>query len=303
MSKFVCEKTLVSDGKHLYNKNIVVTGKGCEYMKKRRKEIVVFVGLALLLLCGCRQQKNTSNKQNDNLPEIVIGSDNYPPFNYINSDGEPTGIDVEIATEAFNRMGYKAEFDTIDWENKKALLEEGKIDCLWGCFSMDGRETQYKWAGPYMLSRQSVAVDKNSDIYKLEDLEGKTVAVQTTTKPEELFLNYEENHLPKLKNLFSMQNRELIYPSLTKGYVDAVAAHETSIIQYMKDFDVEYRILDEPLMTVGLGVAFDKEDDRGLDQELSKTMQEMRVDGTMKKIISKYLDNADQYLEVEDYEK
>lgn len=154
-----------------------------------------------------------------------------------------------------------------------------------------------------MLSRQSVAVDKNSDIYKLEDLEGKTIAVQTTTKPEELFLNYEENHLPKVKNLFSMQNRELIYPSLTKGYVDAVAAHETSILQYMKDFDVEYRILDEPLMTVGLGVAFDKADDRGLDQELSKTMQEMRVDGTMKKIIGKYLDNADQYLEVEGYEK
>lgn len=257
----------------------------------------------MVVMSGCQVESENTNKQSAQLTKIIVGSDNYPPFNYVDTDGNPAGIDVEIATEAFERMGYDAEFETIDWENKKILLEEGKLDCLWGCFSMDGREEEYKWAGPYMLSRQVVAVNTNSDIYSLEDLEGKTVAVQTTTKPEELFLNYEENHLPKLKNLFSLQNRELIYPSLTKGYVDAVAAHETSILQYMKDFDVEYRILEEPLMTVGLGVAFDKEDERGLDQELSKTIKEMRADGTMKKIVSKYLNNADQYLEVDEYEK
>lgn len=82
-----------------------------------------------------------------------------------------------------------------------------------------------------------------------------------------------------------------------------MAAHETSILQYMKDFDVEYLILEEPLMTVGLGVAFAKEDERGLDQEFSKTIKEMRTDGTMKKIVSKYLDNAEEYLEVDEYEK
>ena len=34
-------------------------------------------------------------------PEIVIGSDNYPPYNYVDTDGNATGIDVELATEAF----------------------------------------------------------------------------------------------------------------------------------------------------------------------------------------------------------
>lgn len=274
-------------------------------MDKRRKYRMIAVVLCLLfaLTGGCQKESDKAKSSVNELPQIIIGSDNYPPFNYINSDGEPTGIDVDIATEAFKRMGYDVEFETIDWENKKVLLKESKIDCLWGCFSIDGREDEYKWAGPYMLSRQVVAVDQNSDIYKLEDLEGKTVAVQTTTKPEELFLNYEEYHLPRLKNLFSLQNRELIYPSLTKGYVDAVAAHETSILQYMKDFDIQYRILDEPLMIVGLGVAFDKADERGLDVELSKTIEEMQADGTIKKILVKYLDNVEQYLEVDTYEK
>ena len=38
-------------------------------------------------------------------PVIKIGSDNYPPYNFLNEDGIPTGIDVELATEAFRRMG------------------------------------------------------------------------------------------------------------------------------------------------------------------------------------------------------
>ena len=79
--------------------------------------------------------------------------------------------------------------------------------------------------------------------------------------------------------------------------MDAVAAHETAIIQGMSDYDLSYRILDEPLLTVGLGVAFAKNDDRGLAEELSAIFEEMRQDGTMEKIIGKYLDNPKKYME------
>lgn len=66
-------------------------------------------------------------------------------------------------------------------------MENGTIDCIWGSFSMDGREEEYQWAGPYLYSRQVVAVHSDSDIRTLQDLAGKVVAVQSTTKPEELF--------------------------------------------------------------------------------------------------------------------
>ena len=112
-----------------------------------------------------------------------------------------------------------------------------------------------------MISRQVVAVSKDSDIYTLADLEGKRVAVQSTTKPEEIFASHTDERIPELAEIFSLQNRELIYPFLSKGYADAVAAHEAAILQCMKDYDLEYRILEEPLQTVGLGVAFSKYDD------------------------------------------
>ncbi len=29
-------------------------------------------------------------------------------------------------------MGYKAVFVSIDWEDKKNLLADGSVDCVWG---------------------------------------------------------------------------------------------------------------------------------------------------------------------------
>ena len=110
-----------------------------------------------------------------------VGSDNYPPFIYLNNDSTPTGIDVDIATEAFARMGYAVRFEIIDWEQKTNLVESGAIDCIWSCFSMDGREQLYRWVGPYMVSRQVVAVNADSGIETLADLAGKTMMVQSTT--------------------------------------------------------------------------------------------------------------------------
>ena len=243
-----------------------------------------------------------SRSEKEELPQIMIGSDNYPPYVYLNNDGVPTGIDVDIATEAFKRMGYAAQFETIDWEQKSTLVESGDIDCIWGCFSMGGREMDYQWAGPYMISQQVVAVNENSSIQAFSDLAGKTIAVQTTSKPEEILLSGSDPRIPQGVEVFSTENRNVQYAMLSCGYVDAIAAHETAILQYMKDCNVVFQILEEPLLTTGLGVAFAKNDTRDLAQQLNDTFAQMREDGTLERIVGKYLENTAQYLEVDTVE-
>ncbi len=266
-------------------------------VKKAWNRVIGSIAAAVLVctVTGCGGDIGEEKE----LPVITVGSDNYPPYNYLDEDGVATGIDVELATEAFRRMGYKTEFKYIDWEKKTEMVEDGSIDCIMGCFSIEGRQDDYKWAGSYMVSRQVVAVKADSDIYTLADLAGRKIAVQSTTKPEGIFLNRTDSRIPEIGQLICMEKRELIHTFLAKGYVDAVAAHETSILQYMKDYDVDYRILDEPLMTVGIGVAFSKDDERGICEEMDKTLEEMRTDGTSAKIIGKYLENPENYLEVE----
>lgn len=269
-------------------------------MQKNKRKIFLVGGIiaaAAVIMSGC--QTKTASEQTgaeDDRPHIMVGCDDYTPFSYMDVDGNVTGIDVELAREAFDRIGYQADFTFINWEDKKKLLKDGSIDCVWSSFTMDGRETEYKWAGPYMKSKQVVAVNIDSDIYTLNDLEGKTVAVQSTTKPEDLFRSHEAG-LPELRKIISVKNRDVLFTFLSKGYVDAIAAHDTSIVQFSEDFDMEYRILEEPLLNVNLGVAFDLDDDRGIDEQLSQAIKEMRKDGTIEDIVSEYLPGADRYLE------
>lgn len=277
-------------------------------MRKKRfacfKSMVILVVLLCSFLGGCGQQsQQTAANINKIGKEIVVGVDDYPPFNFPDENGRPTGIDIELAQEAFKRMGYTPRFVRIDWDHKDALLASGEIDCVWSCYSMKGRENKYKWAGPYMVSSQVVAVRNDSSIKHLADLQGKVIAVQSSTKPESIFLDDNDARIPKIDQLYSVESRDLIYAMLGKGYVDALAAHASAINQYNKDFTMNYRILPEPLMVTGIGAAFYRKDNRGIAEELNKVLQAMRKDGTEKKILEKYLDEADGYLEVEKLEQ
>lgn len=160
---------------------------------------------------------------------------------------------------------------------------------------MDGREEEYRWAGPYMLSHQVVAVGESSEIRTLRDLKDKTVAVQSTTKPEDIFRSGDPR-IPELRRIISVQQRDLIFVMLSKGYVDAIAAHDTSVDQFMEESGMKFRILEEPLLTARLGVAFDRNDERGINEELTKTLRKMQQDGTTETIIGRYFEDTDRYL-------
>ena len=123
--------------------------------------------------------------------------------------------------------------------------------------------------------------------------------MQSTGKPEEIFLSGSDPRIPQTVEVLSIENRSVQYALLSCGYVDAIAAHETGILQYMKDNAVAFRILEEPLLVTGLGAAFAKNDTRGLDSQLTDTLAQMRADGTLERIIGRYLEHASQYLEVD----
>lgn len=285
-------------------------------MKKTRRSVAITLLLALAIVgvfgvaiagysgssnggSASSEKSAASHAKNASLKTLNVGSDLYPPFVYSDEYGNIVGLDVEILTEALARIGYKPKYQLIDWEKKKELLANGELDCVMGSFSMTGRENEYRWAGPYLASRQVVAVDPESDIYTLADLKDKVVAVQSTTKPEDILLNHTNENVPQIKELYSFSDRSYLNPALVEGLVDAIAAHESSLLTYEKDYGVTYRILDEPLLEVGLGTAFDINDTRGIDVKLAHAYQEMLADGTMERLVSKYFDDPSPFLNVE----
>ena len=122
----------------------------------------IALACAALLIGGCGRANAAKRAKDDDRPVIVVGSDNYPPFNYEDASGLPTGIDVDLATEAFGRLGYRAAFSVIDCEDKKELVECGAIDCIWGSFSIDGRNRPLRCS--CVFSWFSVPIESSSPL-------------------------------------------------------------------------------------------------------------------------------------------
>lgn len=257
-----------------------------------KRLVAVFLTMLLFAVCvsvlsGCDADEQTP-EDTDHLPVLRIGSDEYPPYFYIGEDGSFAGIDVELATEACRRMGFRAEFVKISWSEKDEVLQNGEVDCLWGSFSMTGRENLYDWAGPYMQSYQVVAVRTDSDIYRLSDLADKRVAVQATTKGDELFSAGNDPRIPKIKQLYCLFDMENVFAALRKGYVDAIAGHETALLEKMKSIGGDFRVLDESLLDVELGVAFQRNSEQQPVEHLTVTLTEMRKDGFTGSVLEKF---------------
>ena len=259
-------------------------------MKKRKfiKAVAAVLAAAFAVFGFSACEKGGDGDKEEVLETLKIGSDDYAPYFYRDEDGEFAGIDVELAEEACKRIGKKAVFTEIEWSKKDGLLDSGAVQCLWGSFSMTGREDLYAWAGPYMKSRQVIAVRENSGIYSFSDLAGKSVAVQATSKADELLSSGKDERIPTLGHIYCFTDFEHIFAALKNGYADAIAGHETALRERMKNNTGEYRILDETLIAVNLGAAFKKGEGENLARLISDALKVMQNDGFTAKILKKY---------------
>lgn len=249
--------------------------------------MILFI-LSVCVLGGCVLAETSDHKYDRDLPELKIGCDLYAPYFYVGEDGNYTGIDREIASEACRRLGYHPVFSEIRWGEQRELLRDGTIDCIWCSFSMNGRENLYSWAGPYLYSREVVVVPADSEIKTLEDLGGRTVAVQVDSKAEEYFLKRSDFEKNGVQRITTYSRLDEAFTAFGKGYTDAVAGHEMALRMYTMDKPELYRYLDMPLLMSRLGVAFDRNNHSQLIQDLTQTLRDMNEDGTIPMIAQKY---------------
>ena len=259
---------------------------------------IFIVATFMISLCSCKNE--TIIDDDDNRSVITIGSSDYPPFMDLDNNGNPTGIDVDILEEAFDRIGYDIRFVTISWENKDDLLKSNDIDCVTGGFTINGREDDYLWIGPYMNSNQIIVVNKGSGIDSLNDLNGKTIAVQSSSAAETILLERSNSNIPEDIQILSYEDNMLLFAALNSNYIDAFVADEPVVVQYMKDYETNFVILDEPLINASVGTAFALDGDAELCKKVNDAIDEMKKDGTLQEIIENYLDDASRYIEGEE---
>lgn len=247
---------------------------------KKKMSLLVAACLALTLTaCGSKSEGKT----------FTVGFDaEFPPYGYMDDNGEYVGFDLDLAEEVCKRNGWELVKRPIDWNSKDMELTSGNIDCIWNGFTMNGREDEYTWSDPYIDNSQVFVVAKDSGIATMADLAGKAVGVQADSSALSA-LNEEDNG--DLKNSFASLTEYADYNTafmdLEAGALDAVAM-DIGVANYqIASRGDGYVILDEKLSTEQYAVGF-KLGNEELRDTVNKTLLEMVDDGTFMKIADEW---------------
>ena len=226
-------------------------------------------------------------------PEEVRRFDaEFPPYGYLDENGEYVGFDLDLAEEVCNRNGWKLVKRPISWDSKDSELASGAISCIWNGFTMNGREDQYTWTTPYVDNSQVVIVKKGSGIQKLADLKGKILVVQADSSALAALTGDDATKENKairksLKELQQVADYNSAFMNLESGMVDAIAM-DIGVASYQlsakKD---QFEMLDERLSSEEYGIGF-KKGNTELRDTVQTTLLGMLYDGTFERIAKKW---------------
>jgi polar amino acid transport system substrate-binding protein len=253
--------------------------------------------MALLTGCGSSDAAETDNNTAESTEAasaerttFTVGFDaEYPPYGYMDDNGEYTGFDLELAQAVCDMEGWELVKTPIDWDSKDMELNSGSIDCIWNGFTINGREDAYTWSDPYCDNSQVVVVAENSGITTLADLAGKTVGVQAASAALDVLSDEEQQK--ELADTFGTLQQFSDYNSafteLMAGSLDAIAI-DIGVANYQIASRGEgYVILDEKLNSEQYGIGF-KLGNEELRDIVNADVKALADNGTVAELADKY---------------
>jgi len=115
---------------------------------------------------------------------LINGIDaNFPPFAYVDKNGNPDGFDVQAVNWIAKEMGLKVTHKPIDWDAIIPSLRAKKIDFIAAGMSItEKRKEQVNFTNPYWTITQVLVAPKDSDITVETALDnGNKIGVQRGT--------------------------------------------------------------------------------------------------------------------------
>jgi len=248
-------------------------------MKKIYSILLVLV-LAFSMLVGCGNKTSKT---------FTVGFDaEFPPYGFMDENGEYVGFDLDLATEVCKRNDWTLVKQPIDWDAKDMELSSGTIDCIWNGFTINGREDSYTWSSPYVDNSQ-VFVVSDTSIVTFDDLSGKNVGVQKDSSALAA-INSEENMdlASSFNELIEYSNYNVAFMDLEAGAIDALAI-DIGVANFQLSSREGFSILETQLATEQYGIGFLLGNEELRDQ-VEATLMEMVDDGTFAEIANTYAD-------------
>lgn len=123
-------------------------------------------------------------------PVVIVGGDHaYPPYEFIDEDGLPSGFIVDLTYAIAEVMGFQVEIRLGDWHDMRRALNAGEVDILQGVAYIEDRLDELDFTPPHSTIYQSIWTRTGAPIKTLQDLHGKEVIVMRDSVMHEFMVS------------------------------------------------------------------------------------------------------------------
>lgn len=228
----------------------------------------------------------------DNRKVVTIGGDeNYPPYEYVDRDGDYKGFNVDVMKAIANAEGIDIRLKPMEWSEALDALDAGRIDVIQGMSKSIQRNEKFDFSGPLISNSQVIFVrNETTNIVEPKDLAGHTVAIQSGDINSEI--------VKQIKGIMisPYDNQEQAMDALLLGEVDAFVGNKltgTFVLQNMRQYN-RVKIVGEPLSVTSYCSAV-KNGNAQLLTLLNKGLDTIKEDGTYDLLYDKWFGKAISY--------
>ncbi len=109
---------------------------------------------------------------------IVVGTEsNYPPYSYVDENGNPTGLNVALAKALAKLNDIDIRIEIGSWANIREKLEQGRIDAIVGMIESYERRKRVDFSMPYSQVTYSIFSTKRAVPVHADSLRGKRLVI------------------------------------------------------------------------------------------------------------------------------
>jgi polar amino acid transport system substrate-binding protein len=200
----------------------------------RKLAPVAALAALALTVAGCAKE-DTSTTTESGLKLVEKGTLTicthlpYEPFEYTEG-GKTVGFDPDVLKIAADANDLKTKVVDISWETivSGEALNTGKCDVAAGAMTItDEREAVMDFTDPYFEATQALMTKKGAGISSLEDLAGKTIAVQDSTTGAD----YVKENAPQDAKIITFEDSALMQAAVKTGKADA-GVNDNGLLAY-----------------------------------------------------------------------
>lgn len=259
-------------------------------MRGKCKRITALL-LTAALLAACGAEKGGTSVLKEGQSDIayvqekgtfVVGITDFAPMDY--KEGEEwVGFDADMAKAFAEKMGVKAEFREIEWDDKTELLEDGTIDCIWnGMTETEELKKTISCSRPYLSNNQVfVMPDDTRQTYKTpEECQHLLFAVESGSTGETLLREKKYRYTAYETQKEALQS--VCDRQTDAAVIDIVmAAYYTEKEEGFQNLNYQFSLNDEKIC-VGLRKGSD------MTEKVNDFFAESLKDGTVQETAKRY---------------